>query len=54
MCVWVPGNVGVCMRLRAYSLAYPACKVYEPYCDVICGLWLHPIFRHYLRNGTIF
>ena len=43
------------MRVRVCSLAYPACNVYAPYCDVICGpLSLHHIFRHYLINSTIF
>jgi hypothetical protein len=50
----VPGCVGVWMRARAYILAYPACKAYAPYCDVIYGLWLNHIFRHCLINGTIF
>jgi hypothetical protein len=36
------------------SLSYPACKAHAPYYIVICGLWLHQIFRHYLLNGTIF
>ena len=35
--VWVPGRVGVSMRSRARSLAYPACKAYAPYRVVICG-----------------
>ena len=35
--VWLPGRVGVCMPVRARSLTYPECNVYEPYCDVICG-----------------
>jgi hypothetical protein len=33
----VPGRVGVCMRVRACSLAYPASNMYAPYCDVIFG-----------------
>jgi hypothetical protein len=36
--VWVPGRLGVCMRVHACSLAYPACNAYAPYCDAICGL----------------
>ena len=36
-CICVPGRVGVCMRIRAYSLANPARNAYAPYCDVICG-----------------
>ena len=48
----VSGRVGMCVRVC--SLAYPACNAYAPYCDVICGLCLHDIFRHYLINGTIF
>ena len=27
----------MCMRMRACSLAYPACNSYAPYCDAICG-----------------
>jgi hypothetical protein len=54
-CMWVPGCVGVCIRIRARSLANPARNAYAPYCDVICGpLGLHYIFRHYLTNGAIF
>jgi hypothetical protein len=37
--VWLPESVCVCMRLRACSLAYPACNAYGPYRDVICGRW---------------
>jgi hypothetical protein len=33
-----PGRVGVCMRVRACSLAYLACNSYVPYCDFICDL----------------
>ena len=36
-CVRTPGRVDVCIRVRACSLAYPACNLYAPYCDVICG-----------------
>jgi hypothetical protein len=53
VCVRVGGRVGVFMRVRACSLAYPACNAYAPYCDVICGLGLHRIFRHYLINSVI-
>ena len=35
-CMWVPRRVGVCLHIRAYSLANPACNAYGPYCDVIC------------------
>jgi hypothetical protein len=52
--VWVLTSVGMCMCARACSLAFPTYNAYAPYCDVICGLWLHRIFRHYLINGTIF
>jgi hypothetical protein len=44
VCMWVPGCVGVCMRIRAYSLPYPARKAYSPYCDVICGPSVSTIF----------
>jgi hypothetical protein len=33
-------RVGVCMRIRAYSLTNPARNAYAPYCDVICGLYV--------------
>ena len=36
-CMWITWRAGVCMRIRACSLAYPACNAYAPYCDVICG-----------------
>jgi hypothetical protein len=36
-CMWIPGCVAACMRVRACSLANPACNAYAPYCDVICG-----------------
>ena len=42
LCVWVPGCVGVCMRLRTCSLVYPACNAYAPYCEVICVAPLAP------------
>ena len=35
-CVRVLGSVGVCMRIRACSLANPTRNAYAPYCDVIC------------------
>jgi hypothetical protein len=41
------------VHARARSLASPACNAYAP-CDVIYGLWIHHIFLHYLKNGTIF
>jgi hypothetical protein len=28
----------MCMRVRACTLAYPACNAYALYCDVICGI----------------
>jgi hypothetical protein len=53
-CMWLPGRVDMCMRIRAYSLANPARNAYAP-CDIICGSpCLHYIFRHYLINGAIF
>jgi hypothetical protein len=36
-CVWVPGRVGMCMRVRTCGLAYPAYNSYAPYFEVICG-----------------
>jgi hypothetical protein len=35
-CMWLPGRVDVCMRIRAYSLANPARNAYAPCCDVNC------------------
>ena len=34
----VPRHVGVCIRARACSLAYPACNAHAQYWVVICGL----------------
>jgi hypothetical protein len=48
------GSVGVCIRVRAYSLAYPAHNTYAPYCDIINGPWRRHICRHYLIKSTIF
>jgi hypothetical protein len=50
-CVRVSGDVGVRMRVRACSLAYPACNKNAPYYG---GLCLHHILPHYLINDTIF
>jgi hypothetical protein len=36
-CTWLPGRVDVCIRIRAYSLAYPPRNAYAPCCDVISG-----------------
>jgi hypothetical protein len=36
-CMRVFGRVGLCIHIRAYSLANPTRKTYAPYCDVICG-----------------
>jgi hypothetical protein len=47
-------RVGVCVLVRACSLAYPAYNAYAPNFDVICKLLVHHIFRHYFINGTIF
>jgi hypothetical protein len=52
-CMWVTGRVGVCMRIRAYSLANPACNAYAPYWH-LWPLGLHYILRYYLINGAIF
>jgi hypothetical protein len=32
-----PGRVGVCMGVRACSLAYPACNSYALYVTSLCG-----------------
>ena len=34
--VWVPGRLGVCMRVRACSLAFPSFNTHAPCCDVMC------------------
>jgi hypothetical protein len=47
-----PGARG-CACACAFSLAYPACNAYAPYCH-LWPLWLHQIFRYYLINGKIF
>jgi hypothetical protein len=43
-------RVGTCMSVCVCSLAYLVCNLYAPYCDVICDLWLHHIFRHDVRK----
>jgi hypothetical protein len=35
--MWVPGRVGVCLRIRAYSFANPVRNAYALYCDDIRG-----------------
>ena len=37
VCERVSGRVGLCMRMRACSLTYPAFNAYAPYCNVIYG-----------------
>jgi hypothetical protein len=49
----VSGRVGVCMRVRACSLAYPACNACAPCCDVISGPFGCIIFDIVI-NSTIF
>ena len=44
----------VCVCVRGYSLPDPAGNAIAPHCDVICGLWLHQTFRHYLIYGILF
>ena len=51
VCIRASGRVGVCMRVRACSVAYPACDSYEPYSDGIFG---STIFFDILTKGTIF
>jgi hypothetical protein len=53
-CTWVSGRVDVCMRIRACSLANPACNAYAPYCDVICGPSVSATFFDIVINGAIF
>jgi hypothetical protein len=36
--MWVNADVGVCMRVRACSLANAACNSYASYCDVVAPL----------------
>jgi hypothetical protein len=50
----VPGRVGVCMRVRARRLAYPACKSYAPYCDVVRGPSGYTVFFDIISIGAIF
>jgi hypothetical protein len=40
-------GAGVCFRVC--NLTYPAYKSHAPYC--LRQLWLHHIFRHYLKEG---
>jgi hypothetical protein len=54
LCVCVRGGARACGRVYACSLAYLACDMYAPYCDVICGPSGYHIFRHYLINGANF
>jgi hypothetical protein len=51
--VLVTGCMGMYMHLRACSLAYPACNVYAPYCDVV-ALQAPPRFSALSHNGVIF
>ena len=63
ICLCVRARARACMcggarqrervHARARSLTSPARNAYAP-CDVIYGLWIHHIFLHYLKNGTIF
>jgi hypothetical protein len=43
-CMWVPGSVGVCLRIHACGLVNPACNAYAPYCDVIYSPSVSTIF----------
>jgi hypothetical protein len=55
-CAWVhmPGPAIVCIRVRACSLSYPACKLHAPYFNAICGPSGSMIFfRYCLINGAI-
>ena len=45
-CMWVPGRVGVCMPISAYSLANPARNAYAPYCDIIWGPSVSNFLEH--------
>ena len=53
-CMWILGRVGVCVRIIACSLAYPARNAYAPCCDVICGPSGSTTFFDILINGAIF
>jgi hypothetical protein len=44
----------VCIRVRAFSLAYPACNYYATYCDVICGLSGSTIFLDIISQTARF
>jgi hypothetical protein len=42
--VWMPKCAGVCMRVRAFSLACPSCNAYSPCYDVIYDPSIFTIF----------
>jgi hypothetical protein len=52
--VRVPGSVGACLRVRAYSLAYPACNSNAPQCDFLYGSSGSTIFFDINSYSTIF
>ena len=68
VCVCVCARARVCVRVRscvcgcgctAASVCLRACSLINPACDTprycdLRPLWLHHIFPHYLKKGTIF
>ena len=52
-CVSVSGLLCVSMGVRAFSLAYPACNAYAPYC-VICGFFGFTIFFDIISYTVLF
>ena len=53
-CVWVPGRMGVCMRIRAFSLVFPARDAYAPYCDVTVGPSVSCVFFDIISHAVRF
>jgi hypothetical protein len=53
-CVRVPGRVGLCMRVRIFSLSYAACNSYAPCRDVICGPLAPPYFSTFCHKRNDF
>jgi hypothetical protein len=54
VCMWVPGRVDVCMRIRACRLAISACNAFAPYLTSFVVPQSPSRFWHYLLNGAIF
>jgi hypothetical protein len=50
--VWVSECMGMCTRVLACGLAYPACNAYAPYCIVTCGLSGSTKFFQIINGAT--